>query len=124
MRSLLGKLWVILFLYISVFVFPVTFVFSDADQLQFKVIQSEELIGMISVKVKITNISNKHINGAYVTCVCLDQNKEEIAFQSHYVIKSTEGGLKAGRSVYFQYVINVKNPSRVKYFVFNIERIF
>lgn len=73
--------------------------------LEFKLISIEEMGEYVFVKVKIKNISEKHINRARVACILLDANKNEITFEEHYVIKATEGGLHSGGETYFNYSI-------------------
>ncbi len=57
------------------------------------------------VKVKITNTSGKHINRCKLSCI-LYKDKKEIDVKTHYVIKSTEGGLKSGKFTFFEYVFS------------------
>ena len=77
---------------------------------------------MVSVKVKITNNTNKHIKKAEVTCILLDNEQKEITFQKHYVVKSFEGGLEPNKSIYFEYVIDA-DPNKVQYAKYQIDQI-
>ena len=60
-----------------------------------------------SVKVKITNVSGKHIKSCELSCI-VHKGEEEVDVETHYVIKSTEGGLSSGDFLFFKYVFSVK----------------
>jgi len=96
---------------------------SISNQLEFDVVSykryGEEMLG---VKVKITNISNRHVNSCDATCILQDAQGEKLTFQRHYVIKSIDGGLSPGASTYFEYVIDVR-PELVKGVSFHIETL-
>ena len=72
---------------------------------------------MIGVKIKITNTSGKDINSAEVTCIVKNDLGKTIDFMKRHVIKSTEGGLAKGDSIYFEYILNVNRNlfSNVKF---------
>ncbi len=78
---------------------------------------------MIGIQVKITNISNHHINGCEATCILKDAIDKDLAFERHYVIKSIDGGLAPGKFTYFEYVIDCK-PDLVKKALFHIENLY
>jgi uncharacterized protein YgiM (DUF1202 family) len=91
--------------------------------LKFDVIKTSGLgKTMVEVQVKITNNTAKHIHNAQVTCILSNSNRREIAFQRHYAIKSTEGGLAPHRSTYFTYIVDC-NYSQVHYVSFQIEEL-
>ncbi len=96
---------------------------SISNPLEFDVVSTkrygEEMLG---VKVKITNISNRHINSCDATCILQDAQGKKLTFQRHYVIKSIDGGLPPGASTYFEYVIDVR-PELVKGVSFHIETL-
>jgi len=92
--------------------------------LDFKVISSQSLGNtMAEVKVKITNLTNKGISNAQVTCILKGKDGKEIAFQKHYAIKSTEGGLAAKQSTYFTYIIDIVNYYDVETIAFHIDEL-
>lgn len=92
--------------------------------LDFKVITSKTYgDDMLGIQVKIINVSKRHINSCYATCILKDVNGDDLAFEQHYVIKSLEGGLAPKEFTFFEYVINV-DPSRVKKVSFHIESIY
>lgn len=96
----------------------------NSNPLEFDVISTKSYGNeMLGVQVKVTNLSNHHINGCEVTCILKDGEGKDLAFERHYAIKSTEGGLSPGNSTYFEYVINVQ-PELVKYVSFHIESIY
>jgi len=78
---------------------------------------------MAEVKIKITNLTNKDISSAQVTCVLENKEGQEIGFQKHYIIKSTENGLGAYQSTYFTYIIDVPNNNNIGKFKFNIDEL-
>lgn len=86
---------------------------------------STQAIGatMAEVKIKIKNLTNKDISSAQITCILENKDGEEIGFQKHYVIKSTENGLGAHQSTYFTYIINVSNNNNLGKFKFNIDEL-
>jgi hypothetical protein len=91
--------------------------------LKFDIIKTSALGNtMVEVKVKIINNTDKYIHNAQVACILLDSNSQEIAFQKHYAIKSTEGGLAPHKSTHFTYVVDA-NYSHVKYVSFQIEEL-
>ncbi|MFA5239548.1 MAG: hypothetical protein WC476_07580 [Phycisphaerae bacterium] len=96
----------------------------DSDPLEFDVISTKSYENeMLGVQVKITNLSSHHINSCEVTCILKNGEGKDLAFERHYVIKSTEGGLSPGNSTYFEYVINVQ-PELVKNVSFHIDSIY
>lgn len=96
---------------------------SISNPLEFDVVSSENYGGeTLGVKVKITNISNRHINLCEATCILQDAKGEQLTFDRNYIINSADGGLAPGASTYFEYVINVR-PELVKGVLFNIEAL-
>ncbi len=93
-----------------------------SNLLEFDIISKEDYNEMTGIKVKITNISKKHINSCYATCILKNAQGKELSFESHYVIKSRNGGLSPGASTYFEYAIEVRSRI-VKYISFQIEKI-
>jgi hypothetical protein len=87
--------------------------FSNA--LKFDVISTEKLGNgsMVRIKVKITNITSKDIYNAQATCVLFDKGGKEVGFAKHYVIKGLDGGLNAGGSDYFTFVVDDNSRSAV-----------
>ena len=73
------------------------------------------------VKIKITNTSDKHINRCKLSCILYEEEKE-IDVETHYVIKSTEGGLKSDRFTFFEYIFSISRESWDKV-GFHIEEI-
>lgn len=88
-----------------------------------KVIKTESYGNkMIEVQAKITNLSGRKINNAIVTCIIKSNSGRTIDFKKHYVIKSSEGGLKSGNSTYFDYILNA-NPNLVSTVTFQVDNI-
>jgi len=77
---------------------------------------------MVSVKVKITNTSGRHIRSAQATCILRRANGEVVSFKRHYVVKALKGGLAPGASTYFEYVIDA-NPKEVSHAVFQTDTV-
>ena len=77
---------------------------------------------MTGVKIKITNISGKHIQRAEMTCIAKNDSGREVDFAKHYVIRSLDGGLANGNTTYFNYVLDV-NRNLVSTVHFKIENI-
>lgn len=73
------------------------------------------------IKIKITNKSGKDIDSCELTCVLLKDDKE-IDAETNYVISSTEGGLKNGDFLYFEYMFRTSYGEWNK-FAFKIKTI-
>lgn len=84
----------------------------------------EESLGneMVEVQIKVTNISDKDIHNAIMTCVAENSSGRPLDYKKHYVIKSSEGGLNSGNSTYFTYILDA-NPGLVANAVFQIDNI-
>jgi len=80
---------------------------SKQPQLRIEIVSSREVGSMVEVKVKFTNVSDKHINSAKGTAIIYDKNHNEIGFQEDYVIKSTEGGLKPNATARHSFIVDV-----------------
>ena len=94
---------------------------SNKNVLDFQVISSKTLgKDTIEIKVKITNLTNKHISDAHVTCILEDEKGKEITSQKHNVSKSSEGGLLPNKSTYFTYIL-FGDPSKAKSISFQYE---
>jgi len=97
---------------------------STSRGLRFDVIRIDttSMTDMISVKVKITNDTDRRVASAQVACSVLNGEGREIAFQKHYAIRSFEGGLAPGASTRFNYVITTE-PQQVRRVKFHVESI-
>jgi len=93
----------------------------DLGKIMVQVIKVEPRGEYSGIKIKITNKSGKHLNQCEMSCI-LYRDKTEVDVETHYVIKSTEGGLDAGRSIYFEYVFSV-STNQFNRIGFNIESI-
>lgn len=93
----------------------------DSDSIETEVIRISPRGEYSSVKIKITNKSNRHINSCKMSCI-LYQNNKEIDVMTHYVIASTDGGLDPGKSTYFDYIFST-NRNQFNKVRFNIESI-
>jgi hypothetical protein len=94
-----------------------------SNPLEFQVVTTKSYGGeMIGVQVKITNVSNRHINSCDVSCILQDAKGKDLGFERNYVIKSIDGGLAPGAFTYFEYVIDSR-PELVKNVLFHIEKI-
>jgi hypothetical protein len=94
-----------------------------SNPLEFQVVTTKSYGGeMVGVQVKITNVSNRHINSCDVSCILQDAKGKDLGFERNYVIKSIDGGLAPGAFTYFEYVIDSR-PELVKNVLFHIEKI-
>jgi hypothetical protein len=94
----------------------------SASDLRFDIVSTEDYGAYVYVKVEITNVSQKRVDKANVTCVLYDKTGKEIGFQTHYVVKSREGGLAPGATTYFTYIVN-GDYSRTARVGFNVKSI-
>lgn len=101
---------------------PQVHVESPAYPLRFDVIQLVDYVRRVGVQTKITNRNKRDIRNCLATCMVYDNTGEELGFEKHYVVKSLEGGLSAGASTHFEYVIDA-SPNIVTKVSFHIEHI-
>jgi len=78
---------------------------------------------MVGVQVKITNLSKRRISAAEVTCIVLDASGKEIGFARHYVIGPADAGLAPSAATYFEYIVDVQNPSKANSVRFHVEDV-
>jgi hypothetical protein len=94
-----------------------------SNPLEFQVVTTKSYgREMVGVQVKITNVSNRHINSCDVSCIVQDAKGKDLGFERNYVISSIDGGLEPGAFTYFEYVIDSR-PELVKNVLFHIEKI-
>jgi len=79
----------------------------------------------VGVKVRVTNLTDRHIDNAQAGCTLQDENNEEISYEKHYVIKSDEGGLAANTSKEYMFFLynNFGDYNKIKHIVFQAESI-
>ena len=96
------------------------------NQLGFNLINSKDLgNNFVLVNLKITNLTDKHIDNAQAGCILKDENHAEISYEKHYVIKSDEGGLAphASKDHVFYLYNHYGDFSKIKHILFQTESI-
>ena len=95
-------------------------------QLGFNLINSKDLgNNFVLVNLKVNNLTDKHIDNAQAGCILKDENHAEISYETHYVIKSEEGGLAphASNDHIFYLYNHYGDISKIKHILFQTESI-
>ena len=74
------------------------------------VIKVEEEYDYNWIKIKITNISDKHIDLCKLSCILYKEEKE-VDIETRYVISPLEGGLKPDKFTFSEYSFKISRKS-------------
>ena len=96
------------------------------NQIRFDLIGPKDFSNVfVGVKVKVTNLTDRHIDNAQGSCILRDENNDEISFEKQYVIKSDEGGLAPHKTKEYMFYLynNFGDFNKIKHIVVQPESI-